>query len=305
MKDKSPAFNWRMILPNYWLLWTLILLWRLVICLPFRLQIILGRRIGRIFYTLASKRRHITKVNIKLCFPELTKAEQNELVKQTFENMGIGLMETGMSWWASEKRRKKLQETIEGLEHIQNAQKENKAVLLVGAHFSSLDLGIILLSQYAQIFAIYRAHKNSVFDWVMYKGRSKHVTMIERHEMHEVIRRLRQRKIIWYAPDQDYGAKYSVYAPFFGQPAATITATARLAKADYVTVLPFKHHRINGKYHITIGEPLENYPSGNAQQDAARINSLIETAIREHPAQYLWQHRRFKTQEQGKQARPY
>ena len=122
-----------------------------------------------------------------------------------------------------------------------------------------------------------------------------------------MMRSLKAGRILWYAPDQDYGAKHSVFVPFFGQQAATITATARFAAANDSAVVFYSHYRNadNSGYHLQFSAALENYPSGDDEADAITTNKLVEAAIRKQPDQYLWLHKRFKTQAAGKSARPY
>ena len=121
------------------------------------------------------------------------------------------------------------------------------------------------------------------------------------------MRSLKAGRILWYAPDQDYGIKHSVFVPFFGNPAATITATSRFAKVNDSAVLFFSHYRNddNSGYHLEFSPILDNYPTGDDEKDATTINKLIEKAILKQPDQYLWLHKRFKTQAAGKSARPY
>ena len=142
----------------------------------------------------------------------------------------------------------------------------------------------------------------------MYNGRIRHYpNVIDRKDVRSAIRTLKQGNILWYAPDQDYGAKHSVFVPFFGNRAATITATSRFAGANDSAVVFFSHYRKedNSGYHLEFSPMLENYPSGNQEEDARTINILVEQAIRRQPDQYLWLHKRFKTQAAGKSARPY
>jgi KDO2-lipid IV(A) lauroyltransferase len=115
-----------------------------------------------------------------------------------------------------------------------------------------------------------------------------------------MIRRLREGKVVWYAPDQDYGPKQSVFAPFFGVPAASIVATMRIAEMGRAVVVPLYHYRDeNDHYHVEIQEPLENFPSGDDLADAARVNAVIERNVARYPDQYFWVHRRFKTRPEG------
>ena len=111
------------------------------------------------------------------------------------------------------------------------------------------------------------------------------------------MRSLKDGDTLWFAPDQDYGARHSVFVPFFGVEAATITATSRFARMNNSPALMFSHTRnpAGSGYTLSIGPVLEGFPSGDDEVDARRINAELESRIRQYPEQYLWLHRRFKT----------
>lgn len=282
-----PAF-W----PN-WLGWTT--LW-LLNRLPIKCQYWLGRQLGLLLYRWVPNRRRVVKTNIALCFPELSAAEQKEMAKEVFINNGIGVFETAMAWWTP---REKFRDRIifKGREHIDKALAEGKGILLLGAHFSTLDLGGLLFSEFYHVDAMYRKHNNPLMEKLITKGRLRYFDQaIERSEIRQVIRELRKNHIVWYAPDQDFGRKYSVFAPFFGVEAATITATARLMKMSKASMMMLAQHRLpDGRYELEVFPPIEDFPSGDDEADAARVNADIEKAIRKDPSQYMWVHRRFKT----------
>ena len=275
--------------------------------LPFFIQIRLGQLIGYLSYLVARERREICRINLELCFPELSPAERKNLLRRTFLSNGIGVMEVLISWCRNpESFRNRV--TVSGLEHLQNAKAEGRGVLLLCAHFTTLEFAGALLSLFETMDVTYRKHSNPLFEAVMTNGRKRlYPNVIERENVRDAFRSLKQGHILWYAPDQDYGARHSVFVPFFGVEAATITATTRFARANDSKVVFFSHYRLddNSGYHLEFSEPLENYPSGDEEADATRINGIIEQAIRRHPEQYLWLHKRFKTQAAGKSARPY
>jgi KDO2-lipid IV(A) lauroyltransferase len=303
-----------MLHPRYWGMWlSLGILWLLVL-LPYPLLVWLGKGLGRLLAALGGKRRHITATNLALCFPDKPPAWRENILQQSFESAAMAVFEMGMAWWWPEWRLKKYIQ-VEGLEHVQ--QLERQGAVLLGMHFTTLDMGGAGLSLYQSYGSMYRPHKNPVFNWVQYRGRCRHhfrkpdqsdgeLVIFPRKDLRTMIRLLRQGSLVWYAPDQDYGAEHSVFAPFFGVPAATITATAKLVQMGQAKVLPFTHERLPAAkgYHIVIHPPLENYPGGDEQADACRINAVIEEQVRRNPGQYLWAHRRFKTRPAG-EARLY
>jgi KDO2-lipid IV(A) lauroyltransferase len=268
--------------------------------LPYSIQIGLGKILGYAFYYLASFRRYITRTNIDVCFPLLNDKERERLTKAAFISNAIALIESTMCWWINaETWRSRV--IIEGFEHLKAAEQQGKGVLLIGAHFSTLDIAGSLLSLFIQFDVTYRENKNPLFDAFINTGRSRHFKeVIHRHDTRKIIRCLKNNDIVWFAPDQDYGAKHSVFAPFFGTPAATITSATRLINISGAVPLfiSYYRHLETRSYSLHI-QPINDYPSFDDIQDATFINSLIEEAIKKHPDQYLWQHRRFKTRPAG------
>lgn len=272
--------------------------------LPFRLQMLIGARLGDLLLWLAPRRRRIAETNLRLCFPELGDSDRNSLLWASFRSMGMGSVETAMSWWTPEQRLRS-RVRIEGLEHLEHALARGRGVILMSGHFTSLEIGGRLLALFAPFHVLYRQHKNPLFEHVMRKARERHFDRaIPRDDMRGMIRSLKDNMPVWYAPDQDYGREKSIFAPFFGIPTATITATSRLAKASGAAVVPFfQTRRADGHgYDLRLYPVLEDFPGVDTVADCTRINRIIEEQIRSMPEQYLWVHRRFKTRPEGEQS---
>ena len=123
--------------------------------------------------------------------------------------------------------------------------------------------------------------------------------MYTNDEIRGAVRHLKQGGFLWYAPDQDMRGKDSVFVPFFGMPASTITATHQFARMTGCAVVPYFHRRVGSRYVLKIAPPLPDFPTDDAVADTAKVNAAIEDMVREAPAQYLWIHRRFKRQPEG------
>ncbi|MFN3235953.1 MAG: LpxL/LpxP family Kdo(2)-lipid IV(A) lauroyl/palmitoleoyl acyltransferase [Pseudomonadales bacterium] len=302
MARSNPSNFWH---PRYWPNWLGLGLLRLVRLLPFQWQLKLGKVIGYLAYYLAKSRRHIAETNVRLCFPEKSASEQQALVKDIFLNSGMGIIETGYAWSASIAPIASRFQFV-GLDNLKQAQEQNRGVMLLGMHFSTLDLCGAALAREVPFHVMYRKNKNPLLEQVMSDGRRRHYpAAIERANIRAVIRALKDKQVVWYGPDQDYGRKQSVFAPFFGLQAASITATARIAKLTGAVVVPFFHYRTDtDQYVIHLGEPLQAFPSGDDVADATRVNQIVEQAILKAPGQYWWVHRRFKTRPEG-ESRPY
>ncbi len=143
---------------------------------------------------------------------------------------------------------------------------------------------------------MYRPNENPVLEHQIRGNReARFGEPIKRDDIRGVIRALRCGEGVWYASDQNYGHQHSVFAPFFGIPAATNTATSRIARSTGAAVVPFFTLRLpDGRYLQIIEPALTDFPSDDPARDAERINHLIEDWVRQAPEQYFWMHRRFK-----------
>lgn len=302
MASKNTKFKAVFLHPRYWITWFWLGVWRLVTMLPYRVLYVLGQGIGLLLYLLPTRRKHIACTNIALCFPELDASERKSLLRDNFRSMGIALMEVGMAWWWPKQRLQKWI-TLEGLEHLQRAT--DRGVILVGMHFTTLEIGGAALTSAIEIDGMYKAHSNPVYDYIQLKGRVSHnvsgCNLFDRKDMRGTLKCLRNGRVLWYLPDQDYGLNQSLFAPFFGISAATVHATSRMAMKTNASVIPVTFTRLPnaGGYKVTIEAALDNFPSDDIFSDTCRINQLVEQYVRAQPDQYLWVHRRFKNRPQG------
>ena len=300
---ERPRFRRSFLHPRFWALWLgLGVLW-LVVQLPYRALLWLGGALGAVMYRFAGERRRIAARNLELCFPELSDDERRRLLKANFASTGIAFFEMAMSWWWPKARLARLAH-IEGIEHLQAAQREGQGAILMAVHFTTLEIGAALLGQAHTIDGMYREHGNPVFDFIQRRGRERHnldSLAVEREDVRGMLKLLRAGRAIWYAPDQDYGAKQSVFVPLFGIPAATVTATTKFARLGKARVIPFTQRRLadGSGYHLVVHPPLSDFPGESEEADCLRINQWVEGVLRECPEQYLWAHRRFKSRPEG------
>ena len=267
--------------------------------LPWLWQRAIGRGIGWLGLHLAGTRRRAAEVNIGLCFPGEPPEWRARLLRDSFDALGIGLFEFARAWWG-DVAPMRATARIEGLDILQRLQAEGRGVLLVSGHFMTLELCGRLLCDHVPLAGMYRKHRSPVMEWAVLRGRLRYASaMFGNGDTRAAIRHLKRGGLLWYAPDQDMRGKDTVFAPFFGIPAATITATHQFARLTGCAVVPFFHRREDDRYVLRIGEPLAPFPSDDAVADTAAVNAAIEAMVREAPSQYLWLHRRFKRQPEG------
>ena len=271
-------------------------LW-IIIRFPYRVQLSIGKGLGHVLFYCNKRLRHIAEINLNLCFPDCSEEERLKLLKKNFASIGIGIIETGLAWWGRPKQLRSLIH-YHGLEHLEKAMNDKRGFLILGAHFTTLELVGKLVALDYDVVIVYRAHKKPWVNKIITKILKKnYIHIIERNNVRALIRALKQGKVIWYPPDIDAGYYDHVFVPFFGVPAASLTATARLAEFTHAGILPVAFYRKQDGlgYDICFSSPLQDFPGENTKEDTARINQIIEAAIRKQPDQYLWQYKRFKT----------
>jgi KDO2-lipid IV(A) lauroyltransferase len=297
-----PVFTRSLLVPRHWPAWMGVGVIWLMARLPHAVLMWVGRCLGALVLRFPSARRRIAEINIALCFPQLDRRSLDRMVDTNLRDIGLMLVEFALGWMASDRAMARIPVSIEGIEHLESARAQGRGVLLVGGHFSHLELCARLVSQRIRIAGMYRKMDSAVFEWTVLRARLHYAqAMFDKDDIRGTVKYLRGGGTLWYAPDQDMRSKDSVFVPFFGIPAATITATHHLARLSGAMVIPFFHHRLPGSrgYALRLGAPLADFPGVDVLSDTARVNSCIEQMVREAPEQYLWVHKRFKTRPPG------
>jgi len=288
--------------PRHWPSWLgLGVIW-LIARLPFRGLIVLGRALGSLTRLLPGERRHVARRNIELCFPELGAVARAHLLRDSLADLGLMLVEFAFAWFGSARAIARVPVVFEGLQHLEHCRAQGRGVLLVGAHFSHLELCARLVSQRIRIAGMYRVMDNPVFERAVLRARLRYAAaMFTKDDIRRTVKYLKGGGTVWYAPDQDMRGKDAAFVPFFGIDAATITATHHLARLSGAVVIPFFHRRNDdgSGYVIRLEPPLLDFPSADAAADTARVNAVIEQMVRAAPTQYLWVHKRFKSRPAG------
>ncbi len=284
--------------PRYWATWAGLGILRALSLLPLPVLWLLGVPLGQLAAGFPSRARHAIDINLALCFPDMSAVERRRLRNRQFRAVAQVLLSLGISLWASQRRLARLIR-FRQREHYDRALAHGQRVILLAPHFLVLEIAGLYLSHERPMISMYKSPKNELFDWVLRHSRSRFGgVMIERSaELRPLIRLLRAGRPFYYLPDQEPGDADFVFAPFFGIPAATITALSRMARlADAVVVPCFTRLLPFGTgYEVAFAPALANYPSGDHVLDATQMNAVIEHGVRERPDQYMWSYKRFKT----------
>jgi KDO2-lipid IV(A) lauroyltransferase len=276
--------------------------------LPLPLLAATGRGLGVVLYHLAKKRRHIVQVNLSLCFPELTGVQRGELARAHFRSLGRSMLERSLLWWSSRARLSRLIR-VDGEEKIRALREAGRPVILLAPHFVGLDAGGTAITARFDIVSIFAEQSNGVFDRLLYRGRSRfgNQLLLSRQDgARASVKAMKAGRPFYYLPDMDFRSRDSIFVPFFGVQAATITGLSRLSRLAGAAVVPCVTRMLPGGqgYRVEIGDPWPDFPTDNVEADTRRMNQWIEGVVRTMPEQYYWVHRRFKTRPPG-EARPY
>lgn len=269
--------------------------------LPLPLLALVGQGLGMLFYALGRERRKVARTNLRLCFPELDDAARERMLRQHFRAFGRSIVERGISWWSRGERIRRLFR-VEGLEHMQALQ--GKPVIMLAPHFVGLDIGGSRVALDFHAASMYSKQKNPVLDRLLLHGRQRFnapYLFSRQDNVRQVVKVMRRGIPFYYLPDMDFGPRDSIFVPFFGVPAATITGVSRLAQLSGAVVVPVvTRQRSWGRgYVLTYYPAWENFPTQDVAADTRRVNAFIEDRVREMPEQYYWLHKRFKTRPEG------
>ena len=271
--------------------------------LPLALLAPLGRAAGLLLYALAGERRSVVLTNLRLCFPDLREPQRVQLARNHFAVFTRSLLEHGILWWGSRERVLRMVR-VEGLEHWLAVRE--RPVIWLSPHFVGLDMGGIRLTAEFPLVSVYSKQKNPVFDAVLLHGRTRlgPTELYSRQDgIRPVAKAIKKGLPFYYLPDMDFGERDSMFVPFFGVPAATITGLARIAAMTGAVVVPAVTTQLPGGdgYVLRFYPAWDHYPGGDLAADTRRMNAFIEERVREMPEQYYWLHKRFKTRPAGEE----
>lgn len=286
----------RFLWPWYWPAWFALGLTRVLAKLSYPALLRTCSALGTLARWVLPVQRRIVRRNLELCLPQLDQSAREQILREHFRNLGITIGETALSWW-DDGTRIRAMARIDGLEHVDRALERGRGVILLAAHFTTLEMGARIMTLARPIHPMYKPTANPLIaEYMIARRAAQSAGAIANDDIRSVVRTLRANGVIWYAPDQAYRHKGAELVPFFGIPVATNTATSRLARSTGAAVLPYFVERLPGAagYRVRIGAALEDFPSEDPVADTLRYHALIEAEVRRIPAQYLWVHRRLK-----------
>ena len=292
--------------PKNWIIVLILSLTRLLVLLPYPFIVKIGELLGHALYRIPSSRSQIALKNIQLCFPNLSSKEQKNLLRKHFISLGIGFFEIGIARWKSTKKLKQIIQ-VQGLENLRDAVAKNKGVILFSAHFTLLEISALIGRNdigmgLPPLVGMYRLGNNQLINRFFRNTRLRSCeSLVTKNEVKNLIRALKNKKIVWYAADQNFVGKNAIPVKFFGHEAMTNAGITRIAEIAGCPVLPFLPIRLpDGEgYILEVYPEIDAFPSNDPQQDMERMHRILEAHILKNPEQYYWVHRRFKGSASG------
>ncbi|WPL15528.1 Lipid A biosynthesis lauroyl acyltransferase [Thiorhodovibrio winogradskyi] len=297
------TFPLALLYPQHWASWLLVGLICLLGLLPFNLLVALGKGLGRALYRLGGTRRQVALINLGFCFPELTEVARERMAREHFAYLGAAALAQGVCWSSSRQRLTRLLD-VQGIEILNEVKQSGQPYILLVPHFVALELASVAYSAAVEPgLYMYQRIRNPVFDWQVMRGRTRfgHLPLERHDDLRTLIRSLKKGTPFYYLPDQDPGKRRGVFAPFCGQPAATVGTLGRIARLARAVVIPvFVRFATNGRrIELRFSPPIQGLTGTDPAIDAGLMNQVIEAEVRRDPMQYFWVHRRFKTRPPG------
>jgi Kdo2-lipid IVA lauroyltransferase/acyltransferase len=259
----------------------------------------IGRALGTLLFHWG--RRRVTLINLAKCFPAKTESQRIEIGRGVFQNLARATLDMGHMWYADVDEAMSRVKLVD--RHYLDEWNGRAPVILLAPHFVGLDFGGAKVSrEYPAVFSMYSEQKNKVFDRALRRARQRWngAELVTRQQgLRPVLKALKDKKLFYYLPDMDFGAKDAAFVDFFGVKTATVTALSRLCHITGAKVIPLITMQTATGYESQFYPAWENFPTADAEADARRMNAFLEARILEMPDQYFWVHKRFKTRPEG------
>ena len=277
-----------------------ILLMRTIARLPLALLRAIGEALGWVLYALAVPRRRVVHANLSLCFPHLSNARRRALALDVLVCFAQAWLDRSWLWHGDPQQTRKRLRIMGALDELDGTQP----VVVFAPHFVGMDAGWSALNQQLpRVFtSIYTRQRNKAMDQWINRGRRRFgkAQLFERREgAKAIVASLRSGQVLYLLPDMNFGPQESVFVPFYGVPAATLTSLARFARAGKAKVVPVVTRMTPDGYEVQVHPAWRAFPGTDLTADAALMNQRLQHYIDDMPAQYYWVHRRFKSRPSG------
>jgi KDO2-lipid IV(A) lauroyltransferase len=271
--------------------------------LPRRLVLALGRGLGRIWGALDARHLKIAADNLRHAFPDWDEPRVLATARGVYAHFGAVILD--LLWMAGRPAEELLAlADLEGVEHLQNARAAGRGVVSPSGHLGNWEVqAAASVPKVGNVAMIARPLDNPELDKRLNALRTStgNTVIYKQKALAQVIQTIRSGGIVAILIDQNMQAKDGIFVRFFGRPACTTTVAAALALKTGCAIVPVRCLlQQNGRYRMVYGPPVEWPRTGRKEEDVGaltqQLTSIIESWVRETPEQWLWLHRRWKTQ---------
>ncbi|KJG09605.1 lauroyl acyltransferase [Photobacterium kishitanii] len=303
----NPQFEWSFVHPRYWGTWLAVMIASLLSLLPHNVRRSLATVFAKQAIKLKSGANHRARVNLKMCFPEKSEAEREQILLQNLITAGSFL--SGFAALSVRNKTWLEQHTIiRGMENLTSLTEQQQSVILLVPHTWAIDIPAVLLaSRGLPVSAMAKKQKNPVSDWLMHRQRVQYGGRVYERSggIKPFIKSVREGYLGYYLPDEDLGPEHSVFVDFFGTTKATMAGLGRLSKLSRAKIVPLfaMYNSETGMYELDF-YPALPFPAETEEQDARMMNQCIEQYVNQRPEQYMWILRLLKTR-QNSDENPY
>lgn len=270
----------------------------------------LGWLVGWVLYRLPNPERRYAEVNLQLCFPELSDQQRRRMLRQVLRENSCTFLEMPAAWCRPTEYWLQRCEIADGGALMREKLALGRGVLVAAPHLGNWEVGVHALSSTAPATILYRPPRQAGVEQLIVEGRSRQgatLVPIGASAIRAMFAALKRGEMVTILPDQQPkpGKGAGVFAPFFGQPALTMTLLNRLArKSGAPVLLTWAIRRPDGRYTLFFREASPEVGDADDDVAAAALNRDIEAVVRSCPEQYLWTYRRFAYRPDG-QPSPY
>ena len=265
----------------------------------------LGRVIGRLFWVTNGKTRRTVEDNLARCLPELAPDERARLARRSLIETGMGLIETGTTWRWPRERIEPIVTGMPGFEQIERALEAGRGAILLAPHMGNWELGGLMTGIRTPTTVMYRPPREPAMEALLVELRSgfgADMAPANLGGVRKALRALKRGELVAILPDQAPRQGEGVTAPFFGQPALTMTLIRTLARRTGAAAFTGWAERLPEArgfaiHYAPVTEPIDHEDPAEA---AAALNREVERVVRENPAQYQWTYPRFRRQASGR-----